>query len=301
MTYQQCAPTLSRLEIQKGVVLVGRRGHLRDEAVRHLQAAGTLIARAGETDDLMEALGSQGHHRLLAGAVVVIVTEPFLPGPVTALRYRRRARSLRRRYFSLARAARDQGAEQLVVCSTSFLYGDDNGRPLSPASAVKARPETVAAGAAEEAARLFESLGGRSVVLRFGWVFGTEDPIATQALTAARNGWQIIQGRPGAWVSSISATDAATAVEVATGSPPGTYNVSDGHPVTQAAVNDALQEVAGTALHPLYDPGWGQTSTLFGASRLLADGAFARLTGWHPVGPDLLAHLSGRARDGLVR
>lgn len=297
---QQLMPTSSPSNTRRGVVLVGRPGQLRDEAVSHFQAVGALTAQADEVDDLTKALGGQGRHRSSGGAAVVIVTEPCLPGLLTAFQYRWRARRLARRYAALARAVRDQGAEQLIVCSTAFLYGDDNGTSLSPLSPVEPRAETVVAAAAEKAARLFSALGGHAVVLRFGWVFGLHDPITTRALSTARKGWQLIQGRPGAWVSSINAASAVNAIDAATAAPPGTYNVSDGRPVTQAALNAALQDEAGTRLHPLYDPGWGQDSTLFGASRHLADGTFSRLTGWHPVGPDLLAHLSGRLRDGRL-
>lgn len=288
----QHAVRASPLSSRRGIVLVGRRGHLRNEALDHFEVKGTLVTQVSDSDDLAKAFSGDSHG--LLGNAVVIVTEPFLPGPLTVLRHHRRARSLTRRYSSLAAAARDQGADQLVVCSTTFLYGDDDGHPLTTVSPVQPRAETVAAWAAEQAAGLFTSLGGRSVVLRFGWVFGLHDPITAQVLSAARNGWRLIDGDPGAWVASLNVAQAATAIDAAIGAPPGTYNVSDSRTVAQAAVNAVLQDVTGAVLHPLYDPYWGPNSTLFGASRRLAEGDFARSTGWLPAGPDLLGHLGRR-------
>jgi nucleoside-diphosphate-sugar epimerase len=199
-------------------------------------------------------------------------------------------------YGSLARAARDLGADRLVVCSSAFLYADDGGRPLLASSPVVPGAETVGAHAAEEAARLFTSLGGCSVVLRLGWVFGDCDPMTAKVVSAAQKGWQLIEGRPSSWVAAIASTDAARAIHAALVMPPGTYNVSNGQPVTQGAINAVLEQATGKVLHPLYDASWGESGTLFGASRLLADHRFGELTGWLPTGTDLCHHLLLRAR-----
>jgi nucleoside-diphosphate-sugar epimerase len=234
----------------------------------------------------------------LQGAAVALVAEPYLPGPLTRLRRRHRARALTSEYASLAKAAHDSGAEKLIVCSTAFLYGDDGGWLHDEASPVEPKAETIAAFAAEQAAGIFTSLGGQSVVLRFGWVFGDNDPISAQIVGAAQKGWRLIDGQPGSWVSSISQSDTVAALRQAVAVPAGIYNISNGRPVTQALINVALEEALGQRLHPLYDPYWGEKSTFFGASRQLVGDKFGRLTGWEPVGPGLLAHLSGHAPSG---
>jgi hypothetical protein len=64
--------------------------------------------------------------------------------------------------------------------------------------------------------------------------------------------------------------------------PPGTYNVTDGYPCTQATLNARLAAAAGTALGPLGDPRWGHRGILFGHSRRITDTTFSDLTGWQP-------------------
>ena len=270
------------------MVLVGPGG-LRDEVANNFRTANfrattAFIAQLDDPDQLTDMFRSGPKKLPLEGAGVVLITEPSLPGLSTWFRYRHRARALSASYALLVRTAREFGASQLVVCSTAFLYADDHGRPLHASSVIEARAETVAAYAAEQSAQLFTSLGGRSVILRLGWVFGDQDPITARVVSAAEKGWQLIEGEPGSWVATISAADAARAVHAATNWPPGIYNVSDGRPVTQAAINAALEEAAGRRLHPLFDPDWGEDSTLFGASRWLARSNFDELRGWRPEG-----------------
>ena len=226
------------------------------------------------------------------GATVVILTEPYLPSVGTRIAFAHRARKFANEYASFVSTARDLGADRLVTCSTAFLYADDGGVPLDATSPIDPAGETVAAHAAEYAAELFSTLGGRSVVLRFGWVFGDGDPITARLIASAKKGWQLIDGRPGSWVETIALPD-ATAIAVAAKAPPGTYNVSDGHPVTQAAINAVLEEATGGSLYPLHDAFWGDLGVLFGSSHLLADTNFTSLTGWRPIEGGVVSFLLG--------
>lgn len=279
-----------------GVLLVGGYGGLREEAARYFGSAAGVIAQFDHATQLTDIVGARTPLMTLAGTAVVLITEPYLPGFATRLQHQRRARGLLDEYCSLARAARDLGAVRLVVCSSAFLYADDGGRPLLVSSPIDPGAETVGAHAAEEAARLFTTLGGCSVILRFGWTFGDHDPMTAKVVSAAQKGWQLIEGRPSSWVAAINSTDAARAIHAATFAPPGTYNVTDGRPVTQSAIQTVLEQARGTVLHPLYDASWGESGVLFGASRLLADADFGELTGWQPSGTDLCLHLFLRAR-----
>ena len=238
----------------------------------------------------MQARGS-----LPPGAAVVLVAEPYLPGLITTLSHRHRARTLVASYASAARTAHDLSAGQLVVCSTAFLYPDDKGRPLQPTAPTDPRAETVAEHAAERAARVFAALGGRSVILRLGWVFGDHDPITGRVRSAARNGWRLIDGDPAAWVAAISAGDAAGAIHAAADAPPGVYNIADGRPVTQAGINAALQEAAGRS-STRRTTRTGEAGTLFGASRRLDGTSFTEHTGWRPAGPGISQYLRERSR-----
>jgi nucleoside-diphosphate-sugar epimerase len=120
-----------------------------------------------------------------------------------------------------------------------------------------------------------------------------------RVLSAARRGWRLIDADPAAWVPLIAQADAARAVRPALTVPPGTYNLTDGCPVTQGMLNDRLEAATGLALHSLDDPGWGYKGALFGRSRKITGTAFGALTGWRPrVAPaanSLAAMLSGPA------
>lgn len=284
----RCAPT--------GVVLVGRKGGLADEVSAGIRSTAPIIAELERpTRPFVPGSATPGSGSL-AGSVVVVLTEPSLPAIATTRLHRHRLRALTAGYTSLVSGARDLGAERLVVCSSAFLYPDDGGQPLHPSTSSELRAETVAPHAAEQAARFFTALGGRSVVLRLGWVFGEHDPIAGRVVAAARKGWQLIDGRPGAWVASIASVDAAAAIRIAMTAPPGTYNISDGRPVTQAAINAVLQKATGSTLHPLFDARWGESGVLFGSSRLLADTGFSDVTGWRPTSSDLRRFLFDAVR-----
>jgi hypothetical protein len=280
-----------------GVVLVGGNRGLREEAASHLGTAARVITQVDHANQLTDVIGTRTPLRTLAGTAVVLITEPFLPGFATRLQRRRRTYSLLEEYCSLATAAHDLGADRLVVCSSAFLYADDGGRPLLVSSPIDLGAETVGAHAAEEAGRLFTSLGGCSVILRLGWVFGDHDPMTAKVVSAAQKGWQLIEGRPSSWVAAIASTDAARAIHAAFTAPPGTYNVSDGRPVTQGAIHAVLEQARGTVLHPLYDASWGESGTLFGASHLVADDHFGEVTGWQPTGTDLCHYLFMRVRQ----
>lgn len=281
-----------------GAVVLGRSTPLREELARSLRTCGLLIDVLDEPSQLAGLAASRPGHAPLGGTAVVLVAEPYLPGFATRARVRHRARTLGAANALLARRARDLGADLLVVCSTAFLYGDDQGHVLDPSAPIDPRPETVAALAVERAARRFFELGGRSVVLRLGWTFGPGDPIADQVITAARKGWRLIDGSPASVVPSVSLIDAATAVVAALGVPAGTYDVADASLPLQGQLNAALEVAAGEILHPLYDWAWGPAGTLFGASRRLDPAPFTSMTGWHPTAADLSTYLRNAIREG---
>lgn len=273
------------------VLLVGQGG-LATQAARHLRSITPSVTQVDRPDQVTDVASDSVERSALEGMTVVIATDPYPPSFGARLRRKHRARKFASNYATLVRTARDFGADRLIACSTAFLYADDGAVPLDPSlSPIDPAAETVAANAAEGAAELFSTLGGQSVVLRFGWVFGDADPISAQVVAAARKGWRLIEGRPGSWVETIAGPDAATAIVAATKAPPGIYNVSDGRPVTQAAINAVLEEATGTRLDPLDNVYWGELGVLFGSSHLLSDTNFGGLTGWRPSGADIRSYL----------
>jgi nucleoside-diphosphate-sugar epimerase len=289
MTDTSHEPTPPRITAQAArLVLIGAPSPLRSAVAQQLHTGTALLACLDTPAHLPQALSSPaiGAGGGLADAIVVFVTVPRPPGLVGRLRHRYRAAALAACFGQAVTAARSHGAARVVVLSTAFRYDDDCGMPLRPGSPVLTAAETGSAAAAEQAARLFTSLGGESVVLRLGWTCRREEGITRRVLSAARLGWRLIDGDPGAWVAMIAEPDAARAIMPALTVPPATYNVTDGFPITQGMLNARLETALRRELHSIDDPGWGYSGTLFGPSRRIADHTFSHLTGWHPqVGP----------------
>lgn len=278
------------------VVLIGPPSPLRAAVARRLHPGTALLACLDTPAGLRAALASAVSDAAggLTGGTVVFVTVPRPPWLASRLRHRFRAGTLAADFEQAVVTSRSLGAARVVVLSTTFCYDGDRGLPLHPGSPVLEAAETAHAAAAERAARLFTRLGGDSVVLRLGWTCGGEEGITRRVLSAARLGWRLIDGDPDAWVALIAEPDAARAVRAALTVPPGIYNVTDGRPVTQAALNVRLAIAGGRDLHPLYDPHWGHRGILFGHSRRIIGTEFRDVSGWRPEIPNATEHLAGQ-------
>jgi nucleoside-diphosphate-sugar epimerase len=224
--------------------------------------------------------------RLPEGATLVAVSELAVPAHgLRSLRWRRRRPRMIEQAAQLGRDARAGGIATLVVLSSAMLYADDLGGWLDEASPVDPPPEAAEAEALEHAAGTFAALGGHAVVLRLGWPYGDGDRLTQRLLSAARNGWQMLDRTPGRYLPTIGLGDAATAATAALRAPPGTYNVTDGCPRTVTDLDEAIAAGTGRVLHPLYDGRWTD-GPLFGRSRRLAVGPFGVATGWRPAAAD---------------
>jgi hypothetical protein len=292
-TRHEPAPPVSATAAR--VVLIGAPSPLRAAVALRLNTAAALLACLDTPARLVPALSAAavGGGTGLSGATVVFVTVPQLPGLLTSLRRRFRAPALAADFAQVVMDAREHGAARVVVLSTVFRYDDDRGLPLHPGSPTFTAAETSPAAAAEQAARLFTSLGGDSVVLRLGWTCSREEAITRRLVSAARRGWRLIDGDPAAWVAVVAEADAARAVLPALAVPPGTYHVTDGCPVTQGMLNARLEAASGRDLHGLDEPGWGCDGALFGPSRKITDDTFGHLTGWRPHSAPAAGSLAG--------
>jgi nucleoside-diphosphate-sugar epimerase len=96
-----------------------------------------------------------------------------------------------------------------------------------------------------------ELFGGDTVVLRFGVFIGPGSESALATLEAARGGASLAPGPPGAYRPTVWLDDAADAIAAALAVSPGTYNVADTDPATNAEMDAALAAAAGVeALRP---------------------------------------------------
>jgi hypothetical protein len=275
------------------VVLIGAPSPLRAAVAAQLHAAADVLACLDRPNVLESALSSAiiGGNGI-AGATVVFVTVPRLPGLASRLRHRFRDLSLAERFGRAAAAAWQSGAARIVVLSTAFYYDDDEGLPLQPGAPTLEAAETAPAAAAEEAARLFTSFGGDSVVLRLGWTVSRHEAVSRRVLSAARRGWRLIDGDPMACVAMLAEPDAARATLSALTVAPGTYNVTDGLPATQAELTARIEAALGRTLHSADDPDWAESGVLFGPSRRITDDIFGYRTGWRPQGASAAERLA---------
>ena len=289
------------------VLLLGHRSALGASVRLRLRASGcdlcllekgswpALPARAARAGSLEAAAGDPA-----APAALVVISELGLPsGVMGSLRWRCGRGRLRRQAAELARQASRCGVTDLVVVSSALRYRPAADSWLDENAPTDCSPETAAAEAAEIAAETFSVLGGHSVILRLGWPYGGDDRLTRRVIGAAAKGWQMFDGPPDVFLPTVEMTDAAASILPALSAPAGRYNVTDGHPRTQAELSEALATGAGGALHPLFDLRWGHGS-LFGRSRRADGTAFTSVTGWRPAFRDSahrLAHLSRAAAE----
>jgi len=289
------------------VLLLGHRSALGASVRLRLRASGcdlcllekgswpALPARAARAGSLEAAAGDPA-----APAALVVISELGLPsGVMGSLRWRCGRGRLRRQAAELARQASRCGVTDLVVVSSALRYRPAADSWLDENAPTDCSPETAAAEAAEIAAETFSVLGGHSVILRLGWPYGGDDRLTRRVIGAAAKGWQMFDGPPDVFLPTVEITDAAASILPALSAPAGRYNVTDGHPRTQAELSEALATGAGGALHPLFDLRWGHGS-LFGRSRRADGTAFTSVTGWRPAFRDSahrLAHLSRAAAE----
>ncbi|MFA5885025.1 MAG: NAD(P)-dependent oxidoreductase [Acidimicrobiia bacterium] len=289
------------------VFVTGATGVLGRATVPRLLVAGwsvTAVARSDAAADALRAAGAQpiavdlfdtdAVAAALAGHTAVMHLATSIP-PLARMRKRDawvtndRLRVDATRH--LLAAARVHGIDRFVKESITYPYLDggerwlDEDAPLDPAEAWRATLS------GEELVREYAAEGGSGVVLRFGALYAPDARSTEEYRTLARRHMAPFPGRAEAFVSSIHADDAATALCLALDVPAGTYNVVDDRPVRRREYAEAFAAAFGTPrLHLV--PG-GVTRALGGdgarglaASQRVTNAAFRAVTGWMPVWTD---------------
>src|SRR3954453_1721575 len=247
------------------IVITGSTGVIGRRAVRELIAPGhrlTGVTRSAHGRERLESLGAHAVEadvfdeaslrRAFAGADTVVNLLTHVPSADrmadrTAWEENDRVRT--EASAAIARAAQAAGVRRLIQESIAFVYADGGDAWLDEDAPVAGGGVTTTALTAERNAReLFE---GDTVVLRFGLFIGPESASTLAALEAARGGTSIAPGPPGAYRPTVWLDDAAAAIAAAVQAPPGTYNVADADPATNAQIDAALAAAVGVeALQP---------------------------------------------------
>jgi len=184
------------------------------------------------------------------------------------------------------------GVRRYVQRSFAMVYRDGGDRWLDEDAPIEHSGGPFrGAAAAEEAAARFGRQGGTAVVLRFA-AFYAPDSSHTQAFNRLlRRRINPFAGPPEAYVSSIHAEDAGTAVVSALSAPAGVYNIADDEPLTRRDAGTAAAAALGKR-RPFGMPRLMRALAPTSArplmrSQRISNARFKEATGWAPHHPSI--------------
>jgi nucleoside-diphosphate-sugar epimerase len=241
------------------IVITGSTGAIGRRTVRELLADGhrvTGVTRSARGRERLESLGARAVEADVfdeaslqrafdgADAVVNLLTHvPSADRMADPSAWEENDRLRTEASAAVARAARAARVPRLVQESIAFVYDDGGDAWLDEEAPVAGGGVTTTALTAERNAR--ELFDGDSVVLRFGLFMGPDSGSTQAALEAARGGASSAIGPPDAYRPTLWLDDAAAAIAAALRVPPGTYNVADADPPTNAEIDAALAAAIG--------------------------------------------------------
>lgn len=279
-------PTVTRLiEAGHEVRVVARRA----EAATALQQAGAEPV----TVDLFDAdavrtavVGSEAIAHLATNV-------PPFPQMVRAKAWAMHNRLRTEATRNLVDAARVEGIGRIVKESITFMYQDGGDAWLDESSPLTAEPGLMSPTLdGEQIALELVDVGGAAVALRFGLFYGGVNRGTDEMLRLARWRASLVAGKGHAYMSSLHAEDAATAVVAALDAPTGIYNVCDDEPLTRRDALDAFSAAFGLG-RLRTNPSWmmrllaGPAAASLIASQRVSNQKFRTETGWTPKYPSL--------------
>lgn len=203
---------------------------------------------------------------------------------------------------------RRYGAANLVdgaIATGAHLFIQESFAPVYPDSGDKWIDETVpiqpvrysmAVKHAESAAERFATHGGRAIILRFGFFYGSDSGFTVDMINSVRRG-MAPSFRPEGFISSVSHDDAASAVAAVLDAPRGVYNVVDDEPVRRREMFDIIAGELGVK-PPRFLPSivarlMGSLGETLSRSQRISNAKLRAATNWKPAYPS--------AREGLAQ
>ncbi|MGH9205718.1 MAG: NAD-dependent epimerase/dehydratase family protein [Acidimicrobiales bacterium] len=276
---------------QRVVGLLARAGHAVTGLSRSA-AKQALLESLGATASAVDMFDRQGLTGAVDGHDAVVNLATHIPTFSKAALPKAWAENDRIRTEgsrNLVDAALAARAGLYVQESVTFAYPDmgdgwiDETVPFEPVANV------ASVAAAESHAQRFTDAECTGVVLRFGLFYAADSSHTASIVKAARWKMAVTLGRPGAYMSSIHADDAASAVLGALSVGPGVYNVVDDEPLTRKENADVLATALGVGrpvMAPAVVAGIGGSKTrLLARSQRVSNKRFRQASGWAPLYP----------------
>jgi nucleoside-diphosphate-sugar epimerase len=218
-------------------------------AVARSEAKRAAIAKAGATAVALDLFDRSAVERAVIGHETIINLATHMPPSMTRMMlpwsWKENDRIRRDASAILADAAIAHGVERFIQESFAPAYPDRGSAwvteetPLSPTRYNRSLLD------AEASAQRVTRAGRKGIVLRFAAFYGPDAFTLHEMANMVRKGWSPLPGADGAYISSISHDDAATAVVAAIDLPAGIYNVADDEPVTRRQFVDVFASALG--------------------------------------------------------
>jgi nucleoside-diphosphate-sugar epimerase len=253
------------------------------------------LQRLGATAVEADLFSPDSLRRAAAGCDVVVNLATHMPASGTQV-FRRSAwkendRVRRLGSSNLVDAALAAGVRRYVQESFAPVYPDcgdrwiDEDVPLQPVRYNRSVTD------AESSAARFTKAGGAGIVLRFASFYGSDSRFLAEGIRQVKKGREFLPGSPGAFVSSVSHDDAATAAAAALKAPAGVYNVVDDEPLTRRDYFDSLARALGVP-PPTPLPWWvkwllGPVGELLSRSQRISNLRLRSVTDWTPKCPSV--------------
>jgi 2-alkyl-3-oxoalkanoate reductase len=276
------------------VPLLVQSGHHVTAAARSEVKRATLI-RQGAQPAEVDVLDGEGLRRALIGHDVVINLATHMPSSTMRMMlpwaWHENDQLRREGSATLVDAAIAAGVGRFIQESFAPVYEAAGDAWIDEQSRVRPAPYNRTVLDAERSAARFDSSGATGIVLRFAAFYGADSRVLHDMVRMILRGWAPIPGDRGAFFSSVSHDDAATAVVAALSAPAGAYNVTDNDPLRRGEWVASLADALGVP-RPRPLPRWlgklgGSTMELIGRSQRVSNAKLRRATGWSPRWPSV--------------
>jgi 2-alkyl-3-oxoalkanoate reductase len=264
-------------------------------AVTRSAAGQATVERQGAAAIALDLFDREAAGRAVAGHDAVINLATHIPPSSLRMMlpgaWRENDRIRREGSATLVDAAIHANVPRFIQESFAPVYPDSGDRWIDESTPLAPTKYNRTVSDAEASAERFTRSGRIGVILRFGGFYGPDAMQTADMISMVRKGWAPLPGPAGAYASSVSHDDAASAVAAAINLPAGAYNVVDDEPVTHRVFFDSLATVLNVK-PPKLPPGWltplfGSIGELLARSLRISNRKLRSASLWTPAFPSV--------------